>query len=246
MGTMASQITSVSIVYSTVYSGADQRKSQSSASLAFVWGIHRWPLNFPHKRPVTQKMFPFDDVIMTRPNTPVPLFLFFRKYQNTVYLLTFSSIFYHSYWKHRQVQCAYNVLINVLSVDEALLKYIHELKLWEQRSRTLHEHITSYHMNIIMEQIENKCWTLSLRRFVSWINHLPPACWSTFWKSNFKQQLGCRFDIMDNISYFFVFWHMQLYTWSGRYFREEVIPWFFQFVHLFHALVLNCMKSISD
>ena len=46
---------------------------------------------------------------------------------------------------------------------------------------------------------------LSIRRLVSWINHLPPACWSTFWKSNFKQQLGCRFDIMDNISYFFVF-----------------------------------------
>ena len=38
---------------------------------------------------------------------------------------------------------------------------------------------------------------------LSWINHLPPACWSTFWKSNFKQQLGCRFDRMDNKSYFF-------------------------------------------
>ena len=46
---------------------------------------------------------------------------------------------------------------------------------------------------------------LSLRRLVSWINHLPPACWSTFWKSNFKQQLGCRFDIMVNISYFLCF-----------------------------------------
>ena len=41
MGTVASQITSLTIVYSTVYSGADQRKYQSSASLAFVWGIHR-------------------------------------------------------------------------------------------------------------------------------------------------------------------------------------------------------------
>ena len=40
---------------------------------------------------------------------------------------------------------------------------------------------------------------------LSWINHLPPACWSTFWKSNFKQQLGCRFDIMDNKSYFLCF-----------------------------------------
>ena len=64
MGAMASQITSLTIVYSTVYSGADQRKHQSSASLAFVWGIHRWPMNSPHKSPATQKMFPFDDVIM--------------------------------------------------------------------------------------------------------------------------------------------------------------------------------------
>ena len=64
LGTMASQITSIVIVYSTVYSGADQRKHQSSASLAFVRGIHRGPVNSPHKWPVTQKMFPFDDVIM--------------------------------------------------------------------------------------------------------------------------------------------------------------------------------------
>ena len=65
MSAMASQITGVSIVCSTVGSGADQRKHQSSASLAFVWGIHRWPVNSPHKWPVTQKMFPIDDVITT-------------------------------------------------------------------------------------------------------------------------------------------------------------------------------------
>ena len=64
MGAMASQITSLTIVYSTVYSGADQRKHQSSASLAFVRGIHRGPLTSPHKWSVTRKMFPFDDVIM--------------------------------------------------------------------------------------------------------------------------------------------------------------------------------------
>ena len=64
MDAVASQITSLTIVYLTVYSGADQRKFQSSASLAFVRGIHRWPVNFPHKRPVTRKRFPFDDVIM--------------------------------------------------------------------------------------------------------------------------------------------------------------------------------------
>ena len=64
MGTMASQITSLNIVYSTIYSGADQRKHQSSASLAFVRGIHQWPVNSPHKWPVRQRKFPFDDIIM--------------------------------------------------------------------------------------------------------------------------------------------------------------------------------------
>ena len=64
MGTMASQITSLTIVYSAVYSDADQRKHQSSTSLAFVRGIRRGPVNSPHKWPVTRKMFPFDDVIM--------------------------------------------------------------------------------------------------------------------------------------------------------------------------------------
>ena len=64
MSTIASQITSLTTVYSTVYSGADQIKHQSSASLTFVWGIHRGPVNSPHKGPVKRKMFPFDDVIM--------------------------------------------------------------------------------------------------------------------------------------------------------------------------------------
>ena len=64
MGTIASQITSFTIVYSTVYSDADQRKHQSSASQAFVREIHRGPVNSPHKWTVTRKMFPFDDVIM--------------------------------------------------------------------------------------------------------------------------------------------------------------------------------------
>ena len=49
MGAMVSQITSISIVYSTVWSGADQGKYQISALLAFVKGIHRWPVNSPHK-----------------------------------------------------------------------------------------------------------------------------------------------------------------------------------------------------
>ena len=64
MDAMASQINNLTIVYSTVYSGANQSKHQGSASLAFVWGIHREPVNSPHKWPVTRKMFPFDDVSM--------------------------------------------------------------------------------------------------------------------------------------------------------------------------------------
>ena len=64
MSAMTSQITSLTIVYWTYYSGADQRKHQSSASRAFVRGIHWWPVNSPHKRPVTRKLLPFDDVIM--------------------------------------------------------------------------------------------------------------------------------------------------------------------------------------
>ena len=63
-GMMASQITNLTIVYSTLYSGADQRKQQSSASMAFVLWINQWPVNSPHKWPVMTKMFPFDDVIM--------------------------------------------------------------------------------------------------------------------------------------------------------------------------------------
>ena len=55
MGAMASQITGDSIVYSIVCWGSDQRKHQSSASLAFVRRIHRWPVDIPHKGPVTRK-----------------------------------------------------------------------------------------------------------------------------------------------------------------------------------------------
>ena len=65
MGAIASQITSLTIVYPTVYSDTDQRKHQSSASLAFVRGNFtgdRWI--FPAQRPVTRRMFPLDDVIM--------------------------------------------------------------------------------------------------------------------------------------------------------------------------------------
>ena len=66
IGAMASQITRLKSIYSSFCSRADQRKHQSSTSLAFVMEIHRWPVNSPHKGPVMRKMFPFDDVFMCR------------------------------------------------------------------------------------------------------------------------------------------------------------------------------------
>ena len=95
MGTIAFQITSFTIVYSTVYSDADQRKYQSSASLAFVhvvWGIHRRPVNSPHKWPVTRKIFPFDDVIMIS-GLICPT--------SRVYIII--SIYFHGWRKEREV-----------------------------------------------------------------------------------------------------------------------------------------------
>ena len=64
MGAMASQITCLTIAYLTVYSDADQRKHQSSASLAFVRGIHRRPVNSPHKWASNAENVSIHDVIM--------------------------------------------------------------------------------------------------------------------------------------------------------------------------------------
>ena len=84
----------------TVYSDADQRKHQSSASLAFVRGIHRWPVNSPHKGPVTRKMFPFDDVIM---NLPIMESKFIWRYSHSVFNYTVfctNSLWYDIIQKH--------------------------------------------------------------------------------------------------------------------------------------------------
>ena len=99
MGTIASQITSLTIVYSTVYSGADQSKHQSSASLAFVWGIHRGPVNSPHKWPVTRKMFPFDDVIMRfeKDRSPLLVVFLFGLFDHVLYVALLNL---NRSWRH--------------------------------------------------------------------------------------------------------------------------------------------------
>ena len=90
MGSIASLTTSLTSVYSTVQSGADQRKHQSSASLAFVWGSHRRPVNSQHKWPVTRKMLSFADVIML---TAYP----YRNQAISYHLLKTISIFLESF-----------------------------------------------------------------------------------------------------------------------------------------------------
>ena len=92
MSAMASQITSLTIVYSSVYSGADQRKHQSSASLAFVRGIHRWPVNSPHKWPVTRKMWwrHHDNAHVTRHGTTSQIGskVYFEQFYTTNHTMT--------------------------------------------------------------------------------------------------------------------------------------------------------------
>ena len=121
MGAIMSHITSLTIVYSAVYSGADQRKHQSSASLAFVWGIHRGPVNSRHKWPVTRKIFPFDDVIMKSHNAKIiymsavsallticawkPLVVFIRRPREHHWLSWFLTVTQNnsSYWVEQTV-----------------------------------------------------------------------------------------------------------------------------------------------
>ena len=104
MTAMASQIASLMIVYSSVYSGADQRKHQSCASLAFVRGIHRGPVNFQHKGPVTRKMFQFDDVIMIIQNSSA----FDRMHKNV-----FSSLNHYPRTKHKNIphRCDHHCIV---------------------------------------------------------------------------------------------------------------------------------------
>ena len=115
MGAMASQITSLTIVYPTVYSGADQRKHQSSALLALMRWIHRWPMNSPHKGPVTRKMFPFDDVIMLGPSLG-------NHYRDFLRLMTsqFKDIIIHTKIKvskmHIFVAFGYKILCEISNV----------------------------------------------------------------------------------------------------------------------------------
>ena len=110
MSAIASQITSLTIVYSTVYSGAYQRKHQSSASLTFVRRIHRSPGNSPHKWHVTRKMIPFDDVI-------VDIAFTFKSYLfDTWYFLTWPLWHLHIECEHLLSADYYHCVMNLILV----------------------------------------------------------------------------------------------------------------------------------
>ena len=92
MGEMTSQTTNLTVVYSTVYSGADQRKHESSALLAFVW---EFTGEFPAQMASNAEMFPFDDIIMKCCNQSFASF-----WPTTINCLALSDV-------SRQAQCGW-------------------------------------------------------------------------------------------------------------------------------------------
>ena len=104
MSALASQITSFTVVYSTGYSAANQRKHQSSASLAFVREIQRGPVNSPHKWPVTRKMLPFDDVAID--NTVTHTFVVNKiKYILAIGYTQNNTLAVHQLWPVMNTKC---------------------------------------------------------------------------------------------------------------------------------------------
>ena len=134
MGAIASQITSLTIVYSTVYSGAYQRKHQSSASLDFVRANHRGPVNSPHKWPVTRQMFPFDDVIMPKyifeKNGPKTVFVYNPFF---LYIVANNDLHLGRWYKHQ--------------LDKSSIRHIFWYCIWSQL------HLIELHSKQI------HCWT---------------------------------------------------------------------------------------
>ena len=137
MSAMASQITSLTIV-SIVYSGADQRKHQSSASLAFVRGIHRWPVNSPHKWPVTRKC----SHLMTSSWVSIELIRWLSQQQerSTTFDITCWSLFSHF---DKNFRFTHNKSVQQLDFHISKLPFLSfsKVSLWLLRSDWLHQQI---------------------------------------------------------------------------------------------------------
>ena len=165
MSAMASQITSLTIVYSTVYRRRRSKKHQSSASLAFVRGIHRWPVNSPHKGPVTRKMFPFDDVIMyisISITFVVQVTKYFDIFRMCVSLRSVSSNTINSHTQHINVK-QYLFLIYICYI--LLLLLIKLCVSWWNEADT-----AEFQWPNLTTQIDILCVSILFRHLLQWLH----------------------------------------------------------------------------
>ena len=153
MTATASHITSLTIVCSTVYSNADQRKHQSSASLAFVRGIHWRPVNSPHKGPVTRKMSPFDDVIMISTNGDVVLlththshthiYIFIHNLKSQISRLEPGDVCYWVFWENWECFNRVGILLPMMIVND----HFYPQRSAKAVSNLRHEYVITYILN---------------------------------------------------------------------------------------------------
>ena len=198
MGAMASQITSLTIVYSTVYSGADQRKRKSSASLAFVRGIHRWPVNSPHKGPVARKMFPFGDVIML------------TMIQLVVLCLTAPS--------HYLIQCWSSF---TLPYSFTMAQWVKSLKAGDATMRWLKAHVMVWCLRGTMPLPEPILGCCKLDYMYQ--DHTSVKCALIFHSKNTFQNVGCKISAINFSGINVLNWTVTLScTWNPYVLNQTV------------------------
>ena len=192
MTTMVCQITSLTVVYSTVYSDADQRKHQSSASLAFVWGIHRdrWILRTKGQlrgkcfhlmtsswgTTTTQKSFPWRNVFMS--NTLYDCF-------NMNYRSTFSYQFNSMQFKSYLLSCFMWVHSDTLHQIYTTHRFIYSTTLNQVWIGHIYWYILIDTLSTINSFINAPCFT-SLRAIFS----ADTLAWRALGRYHFKQRLG--------------------------------------------------------
>ena len=159
---MASQITSLAIVYTTVCSRRRSKKHQSSASLAFERGIHRWPVNSPHKGPVTRKMFPFDDVIMViREN-------FSRRHLHVIYFPS-NSLCYHFIPQSDVAEFTVSSCMKYIKYHS--VNYLFSLKKHIGIGNIFRSLVADIHWVPIVRHVVNQCHLPGrMRMFLQWDN----------------------------------------------------------------------------
>ena len=135
LSAIASEIISVLIVYWTVCSGTDQRKHHSSAPLAFVRRIYRWPMISPHKGLVTWKMLSFDDTILKDPwcrklfHVPMSSRHQIKRYTREIVTRASDAVKVSIWWRHRDSftdlspMCIYIYIYIFIRADDVRSSY---------------------------------------------------------------------------------------------------------------------------